>query len=123
VGGGSPEIIETLARFTQSLSELEEETRRKMRSQLILPYFGAIMLASMPIIILYMLLSLAKLPLATVAPMVYVLAEGSIINAYIMGIVAGKASQTTIAAGFLHATMLTMISIAVLLATLSFIGV
>lgn len=123
VGGGSPEIIETLARFTQSLSELEEETRRKMRSQLILPYFGAIMLASMPIIILYMLLSLAKLPLATVAPMVYVLAEGSIINAYIMGIVGGKASQTTIAAGFLHATILTMISIAVLLATLSFIGV
>lgn len=123
VGGGSPEIIETLARFTQSLSELEEETRRQMRSQLILPYFGAIMLASMPIIILYMLLSLAKLPLATVAPMVYVLAEGSIINAYIMGIVAGKASQTTIAAGFLHATILTMISIAVLLATLSFIGV
>jgi flagellar protein FlaJ len=123
VGGGSPEIIETLARFTQSLSEVEEETRRRMRTQAVLPYFGAIMLASMPIIILYMLLALARLPITTVTPMVYVLAEGSIINSYIMGMVAGKASQTTLAAGFLHATILTLVSVATLLGTLTFIGV
>jgi len=123
VGGGSPEIIETLARFTQSLSEVEEETRRRMRTQAVLPYFGAIMLASMPIIILYMLLALARLSITTVTPMVYVLAEGSIINSYIMGMVAGKASQTTLAAGFLHATILTLVSIATLLGTLTFIGV
>jgi len=123
VGGGSPEIIETLARFTQSLSEIEEETRRRMRTQAILPYFGAIMLASMPIIILYMLLALVRLSLTTVTPMVYVLAEGSIVNSYIMGMVAGKASQTTLAAGFLHATILTLVSVATLIGTLTFIGV
>ncbi|MEM1917025.1 MAG: type II secretion system F family protein, partial [Ignisphaera sp.] len=64
VGGGSPEVIDTLARFTQVLSELEEETRRRMRSQIFLPYFGAILLSSIPIIILYMLLSIANIPIA-----------------------------------------------------------
>lgn len=123
VGGGSPEVIDTLARFTQVLSELEEETRRKMRSQLFLPYFGAILLSSIPIIILYMLLSIAKIPIAQLAPLLLVISLGSLVNSYIMGIIAGKASQATIAAGFIHASILTIITTATTLATFTYIGI
>ncbi|MEM1919575.1 MAG: type II secretion system F family protein [Ignisphaera sp.] len=123
VGGGSPEVIDTLARFTQVLSELEEETRRRMRSQIFLPYFGAILLSSIPIIILYMLLSIANIPIAKLSPLLLVISLGSIVNSYMMGIIAGKASQTTIAAGFLHATILTTVSTIATLATFIYIGI
>lgn len=123
VGGGSPEVIDTLARFTQVLSELEEETRRRMRSQIFLPYFGAILLSSIPIIILYMLLSIANIPIAKLSPLLLVISLGSIVNSYMMGIIAGKASQTTIAAGFLHATILTTVSTIATLATFMYIGI
>lgn len=123
VGGGSPEVIDTLARFTQALSELEEETRKRMRTQVALPYFGAILLASIPLIILYMLLTIANISIASVAPLVFVLAMGSIINSYIMGLIAGKASQATIAAGFFHSSILTLFTAIVLTVTFMFIGV
>ena len=123
VGGGSPEVIDTLARFTQVLSELEEETRRRMKTQVVLPYLGATLLASMPMIILYMLLSLARIPLTAVVPMVTVLALGSLVNSFIMGIIAGKASETTVAAGFLHAAVLTLVTLVTLVATFTYIGV
>lgn len=122
VGGGSPEVIDVLARFTQILSELEEETRRRMRSQVALPYFGAVMLATMPVIIMYMLLTIANISLATVAPLLLVIGLGNTVNSYIMGLIAGKASQTTIAAGFLHASILSIVSAASLVVTLTYLG-
>ncbi|MEM0262619.1 MAG: hypothetical protein QXN17_08230, partial [Nitrososphaerota archaeon] len=122
VGGGSPEVVDVLARFTQILSELEEETRRRMRTQVILPYFGAVMLATMPIIILYMLLTMANISLATATPLLFVMGIGNIVNSYIMGLIAGKSSQATIAAGFLHAAILSTLSATALIATLTYLG-
>ncbi len=122
VGGGSPEVIDVLARFTQILSELEEETRRRMRTQIILPYFGAVMLATMPIIIMYMLLTMANISLAVVTPLLLVMGLGNIVNSYVMGLIAGKSSQTTIASGFLHAAILSTVSAISLVATLTYLG-
>lgn len=123
VGGGSPEVIDVLARFTQILSELEEETRRRMRTQVILPYFGAVMLATMPIIIMYMLLTMANISLETATPLLLVMGIGNLVNSYMMGLIAGKSSQATIAAGFLHAAILTTVSATALIATLTYLGV
>ena len=122
VGGGSPEVIDTLARFMQTLSELEEETRRRMRSQVILPYFGAVLLSSMPVMLLYMLLTLAKIPLQSVAPLVLVMMLGALVNSFMMGLIAGKASQATLAAGFMHATILTVVSASTSIVTLMIVG-
>ncbi|MEM0026494.1 MAG: type II secretion system F family protein [Ignisphaera sp.] len=121
-GGGSPDVIDTLARFTQSLSELEEETRRRMRSQVILPYFGAVMLTTMPVIILYMLLKLANISIASAAPLILVMLLGAILNSFIMGLIAGKASEATLAAGFKHATILVLVSAISSLATLIYLA-
>lgn len=121
-GGGSPEIIDSLARFTHVLSELEEETRRRMRTQVVLPYLGAVLLASAPIIILYMLLTIAKLPLTAVASLLIILALGGIINSYIMGLIAGKASQAIVAAGFIHSTILVAVTVIALTFTFAYVG-
>jgi hypothetical protein len=47
---------------------------------------------------------------------------GAIFNSFIMGLIAGKASQATLAAGFIHAAILVALSTAVSTATLLFIG-
>jgi flagellar protein FlaJ len=122
VGGGAPDIIDALARFTQSLSELEEELRRRLKAYVVLPYFGAIMLASSPIIIVNMLITAAGAPAEAVAPLIGVLGVGSMINSFIMGLIAGKSSEMSIAAGFKHAALMTLVTAATILFTLAYIS-
>lgn len=110
VGGGSPDVIDTLARFTQALSELDEETKRRVRPQIILPYVGTVLLAMGPIVLLYMLLALARIPIVYMTPLVLTLAVGCFLNSYLMGLVAGKAISSTMAAGFLHTIPLTIVT-------------
>jgi flagellar protein FlaJ len=122
VGGGAPDIIDALARFTQSLSEIEEELRRRLKAYVVLPYFGAIMLASSPIIIVNMLITAAGAPAEAVAPLIGVLGVGSMINSFIMGLIAGKSSEMSIAAGFKHAALMTLVTAATILFTLAYIS-
>jgi flagellar protein FlaJ len=122
VGGGAPDIIDALARFTQSLSELEEELRRRLKAYVVLPYFGAVMLASSPIIIVNMLITAAGAPAEAVAPLIGVLGVGSMINSFIMGLIAGKSSEMSIAAGFKHAALMTLVTAATILFTLAYIS-
>jgi len=122
VGGGAPDIIDALARFTQSLSELEEELRRRLKAYVVLPYFGAIMLASSPIIIVNMLITAAGAPAEAVAPLIGVLGVGSMINSFIMGLIAGKSSEMSVAAGFKHSALMTLITAVTILFTLAYIS-
>mgnify|MGYP001626366221 CR=1 FL=1 len=122
VGGGAPDIIDTLAKFTQSLSELEEELRRRLKAYVVLPYFGAVMLASSPIIIVNMLVTAAGTPPEAVAPLIGVLGVGSMINSLIMGLIAGKSSEMSVAAGFKHAALMTLVTAATLILTLTYIS-
>lgn len=117
VGGGSPEVIDMLARFTQTLSEMEGELRRRMRSYVLLPYFGAVMLAASPIIIIGLLASAGGVSAESLGPLIAVLGLGSLINSYIMGLIAGKTGELSVAAGFKHsALMVLMTSVTTLLA-------
>ncbi len=124
VGGGSPEIIDALARFTQNLAESEEEMRKRLRAYVALPYFGAIMLAAAPLVILWLLVASAKsLEPNALAPLIFILSGGALINNYIMGIVAGKVSRMNVAAGFKHAVFMTLITTITTMLTLKFLGI
>ncbi len=124
VGGGSPEIMDSLARFTMVLAESEVELRRRLRTYVLLPYFGSIMLASAPVMILWMLASLAgEVRPEAVVPLIAHLAIGSYINSAIMGLIAGVTSEQSVCAGFKHVIIMTLITIAVTLATIYSIGV
>ncbi len=123
VGGGSPDIIDALARFTQDLAEAEVELRRRLRAYVFLPYFGTFLLASSPIIIINMLLQSSKSVAPNhLAPLITVLSAGTLINAVIMGLVAGKVSELNLGAGFKHAAIMTVLSTATILGTLSMMG-
>ncbi len=124
VGGGSPDIIDALSRFTQELAESEVEMRRRLRAYILMPYFGTMLLASSPIIIINLLIQSAKnISLNQLAPLITVLSAGTLINAVIMGLVAGKVSELSAAAGFKHAAIMTVISTLTVMATLAYIGI
>ncbi len=130
LGGGSPDVLETLARFTHSLVLLEEELKRKLRVYILMPYLGAILVTASSILIL----SFITQTLQTITPegagtigagfaSVSVITEkeelakialflllGSIFNSWLMGIVAGKIRDGTVASGFIHASLLLLIT-------------
>jgi len=123
VGGGSPEIIDALSSFTQDLAEAEVEMRRKLRAYVVMPYFGTMLLAASPIIIINLLLQSSKnVTPNDLAPLIMVLSAGTLINAVIMGLVAGKVSELSIAAGFKHAAIMVVLSTITILATLTMMG-
>ena len=120
VGGGSPEIMDTLARFTQSLAESEELLRKKLRFYVILPYFGIILLASTPLIIMSLLVTASGTTAQqTMAPLMLILNLGTILNAFIMGLVAGKTSEMSVAAGFKHSALMTLVTAVTAIITLN----
>jgi len=123
VGGGSPEIIDALSSFTQNLAEAEVEMRRKLRAYMVMPYFGTMLLAASPIIIINLLLQSSKsVTPSDLAPLIAVLSAGTLINAVIMGLVAGKVSELSVAAGFKHAAIMVVLSTITILVTLTMLG-
>jgi len=122
VGGGSPDIIDALSRFTQNLAELEEETRRRLRAYVALPYFGTVLLAASPIIIINLLTQAAEVSPDELAPLILTLGAGVMVNAVIMGLVAGKVSETYLAAGFKHVVIMSLVAVITIMGTLIFMG-
>ncbi len=121
VGGGSPEVMDSLANFAQGLAESEVELRSRLKAYVILPYFGAIMVSSSPIIVIWQLTSTSvEQPASNVmASLALTLSLGAIVNSYLMGLIAGKVSNLTIAAGFKHSTIMVTISAVVILLMLN----
>jgi flagellar protein FlaJ len=51
-GGGGPEVLETLARYAHNLVELDKELRRRLRTYMVMPYMGAILVSAASIMVL-----------------------------------------------------------------------
>jgi flagellar protein FlaJ len=117
VGGGSPEIFYLLARYTSSIMEAYERLRTTLRIYVFLPYIGAILFAVTSTIYLSLVI-VRPLPviggggidIATIYRLSLMASLASIMNAWIMGIVAGKISGLSVGEGFKHATILTLIA-------------
>ncbi|MEM0340498.1 MAG: type II secretion system F family protein [Acidilobaceae archaeon] len=129
-GGGSPETLESLARYSKSLSDLEEELTKKLKVYTIMPYVGAVLVAGSSLL----MVGLASQSLVTGAtgPRLEAMKEqlmvislvaslGSILNSWLMGLTAGKISSGTVAAGFLHAILTTSLAMVTSVATLSYL--
>ncbi len=116
VGGGSIEIMEHLSWFAENVDAIEDEKKRNLRTLLIVPYMGAILTIAT---IIMMTAFFASLQVAT-SGAYYIAASSTlpaiILNIYLMGLVAGKVSSGSIAAGFKHAVLLLIISLLFMLA-------
>lgn len=117
VGGGAPETLETLTRFSEMLSSLEKEKKAMMKPLLIMPYVGAGILLFSTIVFMgfmrFVLYSLAH-QVMPFSQFVTILLPPLILQAYLTGLVTGKLSSGLISQGFKHAIILVVAAIALM---------
>ncbi|MEM2103669.1 MAG: type II secretion system F family protein [Candidatus Bathyarchaeia archaeon] len=118
VGGGSPETLETLTRFSEMLSSLEKEKKSLLRPLVIMPYIGAGILLFSTIIFLgfmrFVLYSFARQAMPF-SDFVTLMLPPLILQAYLTGLVTGKISSGILSTGFKHAVILTIAAVVLML--------
>jgi len=116
VGGGTPETLESLASFSESIDAIEKEKQSSLRPLLLLPYLGGIILLISTITILFFARSVFTMYSASFAfsDFVKLFVPPIVFNTVFMGLVAGKTSNERVSAGFIHAFILALISLAAL---------
>ncbi|MEM3666950.1 MAG: type II secretion system F family protein [Candidatus Bathyarchaeia archaeon] len=118
VGGGSPETLETLTRFSEMLSSLEKEKKSILRPLVIMPYIGAGILLFSTIIFLgfmrFVLYSFARQAIPY-SDFLTIMVPPLILQAYLTGLVTGKISSGILSTGFKHALILTIAAVILML--------
>ncbi|MEM4512634.1 MAG: type II secretion system F family protein, partial [Acidilobaceae archaeon] len=127
-GGGSPETLDSLARYSKSLAELEEELSKKLRVYMMMPYIGAVLVAGSSMLMIG--LASQSIAVGVTGPRLeammhqlmlvsLVASLGAVMNSWLMGLTAGKIANGTIAAGFIHAILTTSLAMVTAVLTLS----
>jgi flagellar protein FlaJ len=118
VGGGTIAMIESLSRFNNLTQEVEKEKKMSVRPYIMMPYFAAILLVATTT----MMIGFTSGTLGVgvpgqsgtqrdLGPMITTFVTSAIFHSYLIGIVAGKISEESIAAGFKHAAILVIIAV------------
>ncbi len=119
VGGGTIEMIESLARFNSLTQEVEKEKRMSVRPYIMMPYLASILLVATTIMMLSFTtgtLGVGVVSGQASAPkdfsgMKTIFLTSVIFHSYLIGVVAGKISEESVAAGFKHASILVIIAV------------
>jgi len=118
VGGGTISMIESLARFNSLTQDVEKEKRMSVRPYIMMPYLASILLVATTIMMLSFTtgtlgittLGGEALPQRDFSGMKLIFLTSVIFHSYLIGIVAGKISEESVAAGFKHAAILVIIA-------------
>jgi flagellar protein FlaJ len=118
VGGGTIAMIESLARFNNLTQEVEKEKKMSVRPYIMMPYLASILLVATTVMMLGFTtggviptnLPGSVLPPKDNSAIKMIFMTSVIFHSYLIGIVAGKISEESIAAGFKHATILVVIA-------------
>lgn len=118
VGGGTIAMIESLARFCTTTQQVEREKKMSVKPYIMMPYFASIMLVATTIMMLTFTtqtVSIAGAEGATnsadIDSLMIIFSTSVIIHSYLIGLVGGKISEESVAAGFKHSALLTVIAI------------
>jgi flagellar protein FlaJ len=117
VGGGTISMIESLARFNNMTQEVEKEKRMSVRPYMMMPYFGAILLVSTTLMTLLFTTNTvamggeASTSSVNTDYLTLIFSVSVITHCYLIGLVCGKISEESLAAGFKHAALLVLIAI------------
>jgi flagellar protein FlaJ len=117
VGGGTIAMIESLANFSSTTQEVEREKKMAVKPYIMMPYFAALMLVSTTIMMLTFTTKTVNLAGSSsgtpidMASLLVVFTTSVIIHSYLIGLVGGKISEESVAAGFKHSALLTLIAI------------
>lgn len=118
VGGGTISMIESLARFCSTTQQVEKEKKMSVKPYIMMPYFAALMLVATTIMMLTFTSQTVGMAgeAATGGPveldsLMVIFSTSVIIHSYLIGLVGGKISEESVAAGFKHSTLLAFIAI------------
>jgi flagellar protein FlaJ len=118
VGGGTIAMIESLANFNNLTAEVDKEKKMSVRPYVMMPYLAAILLVATTSMMLGFTtgfgvtsgaVSATNAAAKSMAQTIFM--TSVVFNSYIIGIVAGKISEESIAAGFKHAAVLVVIAV------------
>jgi flagellar protein FlaJ len=117
VGGGTIAMIESLARFNNLTQEVEKEKQMSVRPYIMMPYLASILLVATTVMMLsFTTGSIIPTSVGGEATprdnsaVTLVFMTSVIFHSYLIGIVAGKISEESVAAGFKHASILVIIA-------------
>jgi flagellar protein FlaJ len=119
VGGGTIGMIESLSRFNNLTQEVEKEKKMSTRPYVFMPYLAAILLVATTVMMAGLTSGIglnavagpvdpAAVAAATNTTNIFV--TSAIFHSFLIGIVAGKIADESIASGFKHAAILVIIS-------------
>jgi flagellar protein FlaJ len=117
VGGGTIGMIESLTRFNNMTQDVEKEKKMNSRPYIIIPYFAAVMLMATTLMTLMFVgktVSLATAGMGTkidLAGISTTFTLSVIVHVFMIGLVAGKIGEESIAAGFKHSALLVVIAL------------
>jgi len=118
VGGGTIAMIESLARFNNLTQEVEKEKRMSTRPYIMMPYLASILLVATTIMMMSFTTGTLTVgmpgstgPQKDFSMMKTIFMTSVIFHSYLIGVVAGKISEESVAAGFKHASILVVIAL------------
>ncbi|MCJ7424427.1 type II secretion system F family protein [Candidatus Bathyarchaeota archaeon] len=115
VGGGTIEMIESIARFNNLTQEVDREKKMAVRPYVFMPYFASIMLVTTTIMIITFtgktLIVGGTSPTGNMASMITTFTTATIFHSYLIGLVGGKIAEESISAGFKHSAILVIIAV------------
>ncbi len=118
VGGGTISMIESLTRFNNMTQEVEKEKKMNSRPFIMIPYFAAIMLMATTLLTLIFVGKTASMAVQGAGGSTIDIANISLtfsvsiqVHVFMIGLVAGKISEESIAAGFKHSALLVIITL------------
>jgi len=118
VGGGTIGMIESLTRFNNMTQEVEKEKKMNSRPYIIIPYFAAVMLMATTLMTLMFVGKTVSISQGTgmgaqidLASISTTFTLSVIVHVFMIGLVAGKIGEESIAAGFKHSALLVVISL------------
>ncbi len=117
VGGGTIAMIESLARFCTTTQQVEKEKKMSVKPYIMMPYFAALMLVATTVMMLTFTTKTVSMAGESAASnidltsLMVIFSTSVIIHSYLIGLVGGKISEESIAAGFKHSALLTLIAI------------
>jgi flagellar protein FlaJ len=121
VGGGTIAMIESLSRFNNLTQEVEKEKKMSTRPYIMMPYLASILLVATVIMMMSFTMNFgagtvgtvpgAAVPKKDFSGIQTIFITSVIFHSYIIGIVAGKISDESIASGFKHASILVVMAV------------
>jgi flagellar protein FlaJ len=115
VGGGTISMVEALSRFDHMTKDVEKEKKMAVRPYVMIPYFAAILLVATTL----MMLMFTSQTLGVAGSsggmdidfLTTIFSTSVIVHCYLIGLVAGKISEESLAAGFKHSAILVLVAI------------